>query len=147
MTRLRRFEEADAEALKELQSADMPVEAVRSMIRQWNTLVFQGRTFEMFAILRDGELVGQISLYQHSDGVVSIGPEVFQPFRRQGIAKSAMLSAMEIAKGRGFKIVCQQVRSDNLPSIALHKSLGFETDSYGYLNKKGREVFIFLKAL
>lgn len=101
----------------------------------------------MFAILRDGELVGQISLYQHSDGVVSVGPEVFQPFRRQGIAKSAMLSAMEIAKGRGFKIVCQQVRSDNLPSIALHESLGFETDRYGYLNKKGREVYIFLKVL
>lgn len=117
------------------------------MIRQWNTLEYQGRTFEMFAILRDGELVGQISLYQHSDGVVSVGPEVFQPFRRQGIAKSAMLSAMEIAKGRGFKIVCQQVRSDNLPSIALHESLGFETDRYGYLNKKGREVYIFLKAL
>lgn len=49
MTRLRRFEETDAEALKERQSADMPIKDVRSMIRQWNTLEYQGRTFEMFA--------------------------------------------------------------------------------------------------
>lgn len=144
---LRHFEESDAEVLKRLQSADMSIQAVRSMIRQWNTLEYQGKYFEMFAIVRDGEIVGQISLYHHSDSVVSVGPEVFSAFRRQGIGKSAMAAAMDIARGRGYKIACQQVRCDNLPSIALHESLGFETDGYGYLNKKGDEVFIFLKAL
>ena len=58
-----------------------------------------------------------------------------------------MSIALEIVKSKGYKIVLQQVRSDNIPSIALHLSLDFETDKYGYVNKKGNEVFLFLKAL
>ena len=68
-------------------------------------------------------------------------------FQRQGFGKEAMLIALDTAKSKGYKIVFQQVRSDNISSIALHKSLEFETDGYGYINRKEKEVLIFLKAL
>ncbi len=58
-----------------------------------------------------------------------------------------MNAALEIAESKGYKIVLQDIRSDNIASIALHQSLGFETDKYAYVNKKGNEVFLFLKAL
>lgn len=41
----------------------------------------------------------------------------------------------------------QQIRADNVASIALHNSLGFETDGYVYTNKKGNEVLIYIKVL
>ena len=101
----------------------------------------------MFAIVRDEEIVGRISLYQHSANVISCGPEIFEGYCRQGVAKEAMVLAMDIAKGKGYKVIMQQIRTDSVASIALHNSLGFETDGYVYKNKKGNEVLIYVKAL
>lgn len=147
MVTLRHFEREDAPALRESRYPDMAAEEVRDMIDNWNKGKFQGRYFEMFAVMSDGGLAGTVSLYHRSKSAVSIGPEVFPPFRGGGIGRAAMLSAMKRAKDRGYKIAMQQVRSANAASIALHKSLGFETDGYGYVNKKGDEVFILLKLL
>ncbi len=144
MVSLRHFNDSDAEVLSKLTGIGAPEAA--KMIREWNSAESHGGNFEMFAITSGG-IVGTVSLYRLSDSVVSIGPEVFPKFRRRGFAKEAMLLAMDTAKRKGYKIVSQQIRSDNSASIALHKSLGFETDGYGYKNKKGKEVFIFLKSL
>ena len=101
----------------------------------------------MFAIVKDEEIVGRISLYQHSANVISCGPEIFEGYCRQGFAKEAMLLAMDIAKSSGYKVVMQQIRADNVASVALHNSLGFETDGYVYRNQKGNEVLIYIKVL
>ena len=147
MVSLRHFNYGDAVILQQSQNIDMPIEKIQGMICDWNKLEFQGKYFEMFAIINDNKIVGMISLYQHSDNVISIGPEIFSAYQRQGLGKEAICIALDTAKSRGYKIVAQQVQSDNDPSIALHKSLGFETDRYGYINRKGKDVFIFLKAL
>ncbi|MBQ8186399.1 MAG: hypothetical protein IJ037_05950 [Clostridia bacterium] len=59
----------------------MTNEAIEAMIREWETHSFGGRYFEMLAASADGEIVGMISLYEQSEGVVSIGPEIFTAFR------------------------------------------------------------------
>lgn len=145
MVILRHFKDSDSADLQ--QYINMSAEEIKDLIYNWNRLEFQGKHFEMFAIISDEKIVGTISLYQHSNSIISIGPEVFSAFRKQGLGKQAMRIALDIAKSKGYKIAIQQVRSDNIPSIALHKSLGFETDNYNYINKKGNEVFLFFKAL
>lgn len=97
--------------------------------------------------MKDAEIVGMISLYQHSKSVISCGPEVFESYRRQGIAGEAMMLAMEKAKAKGYKLVSQQIRVNNTASIALHNKLGFETDGYIYKNRHGNDVQIFIKLL
>ena len=144
---LRHFKSDDADILQQLQYINMPIEEIKTLICDWNKFKFQGKYFEMFAIVSDDKIVGTISLYQHSSSVISIGPEVFSPFRKQGLGKQAMRIALDIAKSKGYKIVIQQVRSDNTSSIALHKSLGFETDDCSYTNSKGNEVTLYFKAL
>lgn len=147
MVTLRSFSADDAAILQKGQYASMSIAEIQGMISEWNKGEFQGKSFEMFAVLEDGQLAGAISLYQHSKSAVSIGPEIFPAFRRRGIGKQAMRLALDIAKDRGYKIVSQQVRTNNAPSIALHERLGFETDGYVYTNKHGNEVVIYLKAL
>lgn len=147
MVTLRHFRASDAGALRRLQYAGMPVEAIREMIGQWDTLEFEDRYFEMFAVVRDGDIVGMISLYHRSDSAVSIGPEIFPPCRRKGFGREATLVAMDRARDRGYKVALQQLRSGNAASVALHEGLGFETDRYGYVNRRGEEVFIFFKLL
>ena len=147
MVTLRNFNHADAAVLQQSQNFDMSAKEIQDMIGNWNKFEFQGKYFEMFAIMNGGKIVGTISLYQLSDSVISIGPEIFSAFQNQGFGKEAMLIALDLAKSKGYRIVAQQVRADNIPSIALHKRLGFETDRYGYINRKGKEVFLFFKAL
>jgi len=117
------------------------------MFAQWAQKEFAGKYFEMFAIVKDREIVGSISLFQHSRSVVSCGPEVFEAYRRQGIGAEAMLLAMDKAKNLGYKVMSQQVRQNNTASIALHEKLGFETDEYIYRNRNENEVLMYLKLL
>ncbi|MCH5165420.1 MAG: GNAT family N-acetyltransferase [Clostridiales bacterium] len=147
MIKLRNFNIADAFVLRQQKFHNLSIQEIQNMICDWNKHEFQGRYFEMFAIVRDDEIIGTISLYQLSNSVISIGPEVFLKFQRQGFGKQSVALALETCKSKGYKIVCQQVLAANSASIALHKSLGFETDEYCYKNQKGVDVYIFLKSL
>ena len=147
MIHLANLKKEDASKLQQYGYLDLSTEQVETLICDWNKKQFNGKYFEMFAIVSDEKIVGTISLYQHSSEVVSIGPEVFYEYRRKGFAKKAMICACEIAKEKGFKIVSQQIRVNNAASIALHRSLGFETNELVYTNAKGNQVAIYLKCL
>lgn len=147
MLLLRNFTDADAEVFQRFCGTDMTLEEIRELFAKWNKKQYDGKYFEMFAIVKDGQLVGQISLYQLSKSMVSCGPVVFDCYRRQKNGENAMILAMDMAKNMGYKTVLQQIRVDNTPSLALHSRLGFETDGYTYKNKKGNDVLIYLKSL
>ena len=147
MILLRNLKKQDASELQERGYSDLSTEQVEALICDWNKKQFNGKYFEMYAIVSDEKIVGTISLYQHSSEVVSIGPEVFCEYRRKGFAKEAMICACKMAKEKGFKIVSQQIRTNNAASIALHCSLGFETNELVFTNTKGNQVYIYLKCL
>lgn len=105
---LRNFLDGDAPIFREKHSKHLSIEEIRDMFRKWNKKEYEGKYFEMFAIVKDEDIVGRISLYQHSENVISCGPEIFEGYRRQGFAKEAMLLAMDIAKGKGYKVVCNR---------------------------------------
>ncbi len=125
----------------------MSLDEIKTMLAKWDEKEFFGKYFEMYAIVKNKEIVGMISLYQHSENVISCGPEIFECYRKQGIAQEAMMLAMGIAKKKGYKLVLQQIRVDNTASIALHNKLAFETDEYIYKNSNGNDVQIFIKLL
>ena len=147
MIQLRSFEKEDASELQKYGYSGMSAEQIEVLICDWSKKQFDGKYFEMFAIVSDEKIVGTISLYQHSSEVVSIGPNIFGAYRRKGFAKEAMISACKMAQEKGFKIVLQQVRTNNTASIALHRSLGFETNELVFTNAKGNQVSIYLKCL
>ena len=147
MITLRNFTDTDAQAYQQKYACSMSLAEIRALFAKWNGKQHADSYFEMFAIVKNGAIVGQISLYQLSKSMISCGPEVFPACRRQGIGAKAMRLAMDTASRMGYKTVLQQIRSDNTASIALHNRLGFETDGYPYKNKKGNDVVIYLKAL
>ena len=144
---LRNLKKEDASELQKYVYSDLSTEQVEALICEWYKKQFNGKYFEMYAIVSDEKIVGTISLYQHSSEVLSIGPEIFCEYRRKGFAKEAMICACQMAKEKGFKIVSQQIRTNNAASIALHCSLGFETNELVFTNTKGNQVYIYLKCL
>ena len=137
----------DIGTLQKFYCPNMSIRAIEKMIGDWNSLDYQGKYFEMFAIVQDEKVVGMLSLYEHSKSVVSVGIELFLGCCRKGYGTIAMNKALEICREKGYKIVYQQVRADNIASIKLHHKVGFETDNYIYKNQKGDDVILFFKAL
>ena len=147
MITLRHFTENDAELLQANQLYNKSKEEILSLINEWKTNSYNGKYFEMFAVVNDTTVVGSISLYEHTTSVASIGVEIFADQRRHGYAADAMRLLLIYAREKGYKIIQQQVRTDNRSSIRLHEKLGFETDGYVYVNKKGHDIILYLKAL
>ncbi len=143
---LRNFDKADAEMIQKY-GCMTSIDEVETMIEQWNTKEFNGSYFEMFAIVDGDSVVGCISLWGKSKKIASIGPEVYEPYRKRGYGKAALEACMDIAMKKGYKIIVQQIRENNVASIALHKSLGFETDGYLFRNRHNNAVYIYMKTL
>ncbi len=147
MVTIRKFTHEDAASLQQSLYPDMTISDIAEMIDEWNTCVFRGRSFEMFAILSDARVVGCVSLYEHSKTVASLGAEVIAEERRRGAAFEALSLLMRYAAGKNYRILLDQVRRDNTASIRLHEKLGFESDGTVYRNQRDHEVVLFLKPL
>ena len=144
MVSLREFTKEDAFTLQKELWKESSIEEVEGLICEWSFHSFNGKYFEMFAIVVDEKIVGYISLYEHSKSVVSFGVEVFENMRQKGFAAAGFKLAIEVARKRGYKAVQNQVRTNNFASLALHRSVGFETDEYVYKNAKGKDVYLFI---
>lgn len=147
MVTLRRFTQDDAEVLRANLYPDMTPDELAATIAEWNRGSWQGKLFELLAVVADGRVTGFVSLLAHSRSVASLGPEIFPEERRKGYAGEAMRLALARAAELGFRIAQTQVRTDNEASRRLHEKLGFESDGYVYRNAKGRDVVLYLKAL
>ena len=106
MITLRNFIKEDAFGLQK-EHPHMSIKEIENMIFEWNKKQVNDKYFEMFAIIFNEKIVGTISLYQHSSKVISIGPEIFEAYRKKGLAKEAMINACDIARAKGYKIVSQ----------------------------------------
>lgn len=118
-----------------------------ALIAEWESKTYNGKFFEMFAVVDGENIVGTVSLYEHSESVVSLGVEIFEEYRRRGYALRACALALERARERRYRIVLDQVREDNKASIALHRRLGFENDGYIYITQKGSRVLLYIRAI
>ena len=147
MISTRPFGEQDVEILQNNYAPVMSTDDILDMIHEWNSKTYNGKYFEMFAVISDQAVVGLISLYEHSKSVAGIGPSIFEKYRRHGYAAEAISLMETYAKEKGYRILQQQVSTSNIPSRAMHSKLGYETDEYVYKNKKGEDVVLYLKAL
>ena len=143
---MRHFTVDEAQLLHTHQYPNKGVNEIIGMIGAWNTLQYQGKYFEMFALCCKGKVVGSISLFERGEKVIGIAPEIYGENRRKGYATVAMTQAMRYAYRRGYRIVIAQVRKENEASLHLLKKLGYTVD-HEYVNGNGNEVVCLIKVL
>lgn len=146
MITIRKYREQDAYLLQPLKYQNKSIEEIEETITLWKEKTYNGSYFEMFAVCDRDEIVGSVSLYQHSDYIISAGPEIYVPYRKKGYGYEALMLAYDYAKDLGYKIASAQIRTDNVASICLHEKLGFQRDCE-MMNRKGNPVYIYLKQL
>lgn len=146
MIYLRHFLYSDIKLLRTKILPGYTDEAIFKTLEQWNSKLYKGHAFEMFAICCNATVVGTISLLDHDGNSIGIGPEVLPKFRRKGYAKAAMQQALELARLNGYIVVTAKIRKDNIASIRLHESLGFELRSET-IDKKGNTLLLYTKPI
>ena len=147
MVTIRKFTHEDAEAIRQAIYPDMTSAEISEMIDQWNACVYRDRAFESFAIVSDERIVGYASLYEHSRSVASAGVELIAEERRKGAASEALSLLLRYASEKRYRIILDQVRTDNTASIRLHEKLRFESDGYVYRTQRGQDIVLYLKAI
>lgn len=128
------------------QYAAMSFEERKILIDESINKIHNGAYFEFLVIYNDDTVIGFMNLFAHSNHIISCGPEIRECFKRQGFGYLAEAMALEYAKEKGYTAAVGDVRDDNTASIALHEKLGFEMDRK-YVNKQGRTVRVYIKAL
>ncbi len=123
------------------------IDEIQNIILVWENKVVNGKYFEMLGIFNDEELVGIFSLAEQTKNSVSLGIEIFNKFRKLGYGYKALMKGIEKAKEKGYKLTVNQVRIDNIASMALCKKCELETNFYEYINKKGNAVYLYVKCL
>lgn len=115
-------------------------EDMRPLLRESTAKVHDGRYYERFVVRANGCTVGTASLYEHVDGTISDGIEIFPPFRRCGYAAWALRKLVGVAENLGYRVMRAQVRTENAASLALHERVGFHRTRV-YMNRRGNEVY------
>lgn len=144
---LRNLVYSDADELHKRVYKNKTIDEIEVMIDEMNTKLHNNKYVEMFGIFNDGNMVGIVSLQEHSKSVLSCGPEIFEEYRRKGYGYEALNRVLKFGKEKGYRIASAQIRIDNKASISLHNKAGFETDYYEYVNGRGNKVYLFLKML
>lgn len=147
MVVLRHFLEQDAGFVCENLYSDLTIDGAVAMIHEWNSGVHQGRYFEMFAVLSGDDIVGYASLLENSHSTVSAGIEILRTEQNKGFGTQALVTLIDLAASKGYRIMFNQVRADNLASIRLHEKMGFESDKYIYRNQKNKEIILYIRNL
>jgi ribosomal protein S18 acetylase RimI-like enzyme len=62
----------------------------------------------------------------YQDGFLISGLETHPEYRRKGYAKQLVSDLIVHLFGKGYTKIYSHIRKNNLPSISLHTSLGFE---------------------
>ena len=143
---LRHFDFNDSAILKKYEYPNMSENEIREIIAEWNKMSHNGRYFESFAAVENGEVIGSFFVVEHENRRISIGPEVFSPFRKKGYAYIAMKMVLGLAAKKGYKEAEGEVRIENAASIALHNKLGYKIEKE-FINQHGNKMYLFVKKL
>ena len=146
MIKLKPIEKTDIDKLNNTSYANMPNEKKIQMILESNEENHQGNFFKFFLVENDEETVGVINMFAQSKSVVRVAPEIKEKYRGKGFAKQALLLSCDYAKQLGYKLIYADIIENNVASIKLHESLGFEYVQ-DFLSSRGKKLKMFIKLL
>ncbi len=146
MLTVRPIRQGESDLLSDTSYETMSEAEKEQMILESLAQNYEGRYFELLVVEDSGNCVGFMSLYAHSETMISCGPEIKRRSRKKGYGYRGEQAALAYAKSIGYTEATAQVRVDNTASRALHEKLGFILQRI-YVNQKGREVCEYKREL
>lgn len=105
---------------------DTSPESLQPRIARWAESTRSGNEHMFFAICLNGEMIGFTSMNVVASAEYEIGYGYINKFHGKGYAKEALTAVVEYMKEIGATKIHAGTAINNIPSVALLKSLGFE---------------------
>lgn len=121
----------DADAIASVTSAAFgdPLERVKRRIEE----ELRQDSQSVFVVRLGQDVIGTLKMYSLPDKIGIYAVAVAPSHQRRGVGRWMMLAAIEHARSRGHTRFGLEVDPENMPSLALYRSLGFAvTTTYGY---------------
>ena len=146
MVILRPFTPCDWQVITQYQYPDIGQAEAVKLIAEFNAPTYQSKFHRLLAVEHQTQIVGYVSIIEQADGVVSIGAEIYAPFRQKGYAYDAITQLFALSKSLGYHSVSGQVRQDNTASLALCRKLGFSIVDEA-ISRRGKPVYNLIKSI
>ena len=146
MVALRPFCHTDWQVIFQYQYPRLTQTEIILLIDQFNTPIYEGKFQKLLAIMHQAQIVGYVSLIEQSEGIASLGIEIYTPFQRKGYAYNSMCELFTLAKSLGYHTATGQVRKDNTASLGLCKKLGFTVVNES-VSSRGKPVYNLVKSI
>ena len=143
---LRPFRPEDWAVISQYQYPGIGEAEAIELIAEFNAPTYQGKFQKFYAVENEAQIVGYVSIIEQTDGVFSVGAEIYQPFRRHGYAYNAIMQLFDLSKAMGYHTATGQVRQDNTASLALCKKLGFSVVNEA-ISQRGKSVYNLIKSI
>lgn len=92
------FDTRDIPLLRAAIFPNVSEDEIKQTLNKWDTHLYGGKHFEMFAVCAENTVVGYVALYQHNGYIISAGPEIFPQYRRKGYVTAALERLYAIAR-------------------------------------------------
>jgi ribosomal protein S18 acetylase RimI-like enzyme len=122
--------EASPEWLKAKQGWDKTSDADHQTYRTMLATIVAPKIFA--ALTLDGQIVSRAYGVLH-DGLLVLESVATHPeYRQRGLGRQAIGGLLAWGRAAGAEAACLQVVADNMPALALYRSLGFRHELYRY---------------
>ncbi len=143
---LRSFTREDVPVLKQYCYANRSEKSICTMIDEWNTGLFEGRSSEVFAVVAGDRIVGSLCFGAESFGVAFVEVCIFSDFRGKTYGTQALRRSLAVAKEKGYSSLTARVRKNSVPACRLGSRMGFVP--FGEeVSSKGQEFWILKYSL
>ncbi len=119
-------------------------EAVKARIARWASFAGSEDHF-FFGVCLNGRVIGYIALHRRDGGAFECGYCFHSAFHRQGYAGESFRAVIARFREMGAKKLTAGTALDNVPSVGLLTSLGFEltgTERISfYKDAEGNDIF------
>ena len=99
-------------------------EAVQAQIARWAAEEDPAR--RCLAVCLGERVIGYLVCFLQEDGSYELGYCFHSAFHRRGYARQSLTAVLEALRGEGVKRVLAGTGMENLPSVGLLRSLGFQ---------------------
>ena len=143
---IRHFEIKDIKVLQKYRYPNKNDLEILKLINQWNMSGGSGRYFEMFSAVHSGQVVGEISLQEHTKDSLCLGIHIFEPFRMKGFGSFCLKFAIKKSLELNYPYLICLVEKNNLIASKMLIKHGFVSMNE-FINPKGVEIVTYKRLL
>lgn len=118
---------------------------LKPRIARWAEVSKEGKDHLFFSVCEDGKMIGFFSFNIHEDGY-EVGYGFKDSSKKKGYAKESFLALADYMKTKGVKTLYAGTAINNVASVNLLKSVGFElvsTEEVSFFVDENGEDIVF----